>query len=114
MTKQEVTELIEKEFATAEQARKIGNDGMVRVCARRAAGAAISVWLQSSPRQGWGMDAMSQLRALQLDDSIPLSVRDAAHHLTAKVTEQFTPAFPADPILDSRIIIDYFLRGAAV
>ena len=110
MDKQRAQEIIEKEFSTAEQARKIGNEGMVRVCARRAAGTAITFWLRSRQHRSWGVDAMGQLRSLQSDETLPPTVRDAAGRLTARITKQFTSAFPTDPLQDSRIIIDYLLR----
>jgi hypothetical protein len=83
---------------------------MVRVCARRAAGSAIAFWLEANPRPGWGMDAMSRLRNLQEDETIPMEVRNAAIRLTARVTEQFTSPFTSDPIHDCTIIVDHFLR----
>ena len=50
-----VTEIIfmkiNKELTKAEQAMKEGNDGMARVCARRACGNAISFWLRSEERR---------------------------------------------------------------
>ncbi len=55
---------------------------------------------------------MNQLRNLQLDDSIPRLVRDAAIRLTTKITERFTSAFPTDPVQDSKIIIDYLLGNS--
>ncbi len=109
MNKDLVIKNIEREFSNADHARKKGNNGMVRVCARRAAGHALTFWLESHPRQGWGVDIMNQLRNLQLDDSIPRLVRDAAIRLTTKITERFTSAFPTDPVQDSKIIIDYLL-----
>jgi hypothetical protein len=109
MTRDQVLQLIEKEFAVADQALKIGNDGKVRVCARRAAGAAIAYWLQSNPRSGWGLDAMTRLHHLQLDASLPHNVRDAAVRLTTKITEQFATSFATSPIEDSRIIIAYLI-----
>jgi hypothetical protein len=109
MTRKQVLQLIEKEFVVAEQARKSGNEGMVRVCARRASGAAIAYWLQSNPRSGWGADAMNRLRNMQLDTSIPHAVRDAALRLTTKITDHFTAPFPTSPIEDSKIIVTYFL-----
>lgn len=112
MTKEQTVSQIEKEFATAAHAQKIGNDGMVRVCARRAAGVAITFWLQTNPRQRWGVDAMSQLRYLQLDESLPEDVRDAAKRLTTKVTEQFTSPFSTNPIEDANIVIDHLIKSA--
>ncbi len=110
MTKEQAVSHIEKEFAIAKHAQSIGNDGMVRVCARRAAGVVITFWMQTHPRAGWGVDTMSQLRNLQLDDSMPEEVRDAAKRLTAKITEQFTPQFSTDPIEDANIIITFLME----
>lgn len=111
MNKQEVQERIQNELTKAEEARRIGNDGMARVCARRAAGAAITYWLAFHPRPEWGIDAMSQLRDLQQDGSMPEVVRDAALRLTTKITDQFTSPFSTDPIEDSKIIIDYLQKA---
>jgi len=110
VNKQQVREQIEKEFATAAHARSIGNDGMVRVCARRAAGAAISFWLESHPHTAWGVDAMNQLRAVQVEETMPEDVREAARHLTTRITEHFTSAFSRDPLEESKSIIKHFLK----
>jgi len=109
MTREEAIQHIEKEFAAARVAEKNGNEGMVRVCARRAAGIAIGFWLESNPRKTWGVDAMSRLRALQLDDSIPQEVKESAKRLTTKITERFTSPFPTHPLDDAQQIIQYFL-----
>ncbi|RPH34735.1 hypothetical protein EHM92_07515 [bacterium] len=109
MTKEETLQLVEQEFATARQAAAVGNDGMVRVCARRAAGAAIAFWLQSNDRPGWRPDAMSRIRHLEADSSFPQEVRDAAMRLSARVTPQFTPRYSNDPVEDSNRIIRHLL-----
>lgn len=106
MQREETLNQIRKELAIAEEAQKRGNTGMVRVCARRAAGAAIEFWLESNPREGWGPDVMSRLRNIALDDSLPLLVRDAARRLSAKATELPSGTFTSDPIQDCRSIID--------
>jgi hypothetical protein len=113
MEREQALAQIKKELATADQAKKAGNEGMVRVCARRAAAVAITFWLQFNPRKGWGVDAMNQLRSLALDDSLPLPVREAAQRLKTKVTAQFTSPFTGDPIQDSRTIIEYLLESVA-
>jgi hypothetical protein len=110
MTREDALERIASEFATAEEAAREGNGGKVRVCARRAAGVAMSYWLQSNPRPGWGVDALSQLRAAGQDADLPPHVREAAQRLTAKVTERFTSPFPTDPVEDSKTVIDHFLQ----
>ena len=112
MTRETLLARIEAEFTIAAHAQSIGNDGMVRVCARRAAGVAIAFWVATHHRQGWGTDAITQLRALRNDASIPQHVRDAAERLMAKITLQFTPAFTADPVLDSKTIINHLLENS--
>lgn len=109
MTNEQAQQLIEQELATARHAQTIGNDGMARVCARRAAGVAISFWLESNPRNGWGVDAMNQLRSLALDSATSQEVCDAAKRLTTKITEQFTSPFATDPINDAKTIINFLM-----
>lgn len=109
MTKEETLQLVEQEFATARQAATVGNDGMARVCARRAAGAAIAFWLQFNERPGWGTDAVSRIRHFEADTSFPQDVREAAMRLVARVTPRFTPRFPTNPIDDATVIIRYVL-----
>jgi len=110
MSKEEALRQIELEFVAAHEAKGIHNDGKVRVCARRAAGIAIRYWLQSNPTKDWGVDAMTQLRNLQLDESFPQRIRDAARRLTTAITEQFKSPFNTDPIEDSRIIIHQLME----
>jgi hypothetical protein len=111
MTKDEASQQIEKELATATYARSTGNDGMMRVCARRAAGVAIAYWLQSHPEKRWGVDAMNQLHSLSRDTAIPEIARGAATRLTARITQQFHSPFSTDPIDDANIIINFFLEN---
>jgi HEPN domain-containing protein len=110
-TRAEVENDIQKELATARAAHERGNDGMMRVCARRAAGIAIAYWLRRHPRPHRGLDAMSLLRTVASDDSMPEPIRQAATRLTTRITEKFTLPFSQDPIEDATIIINYFLEN---
>jgi hypothetical protein len=110
MTREETEGLIHKEFGRAREALAAGNDGRARVCARRAAGVAITFWLQRHGTREWGLDAMNQLRSVSDETSMPESVRDAAARLTTKVTEQFTSPFSTDPVADGTILVEYFLQ----
>ena len=105
-TKEFFIERIEHELATARIALTAGNDGKTRVCARRAAGQAITWFCSKYPRPDWRTDAMSQLRHLQEDESFPPNVRDAAVRLTTRISESFTYPSSTDPIADARIIVD--------
>ena len=98
---------IKVEFEKAEQARGLGNEGQARVCARRAAGQALTWLLSEHPKKGWSSVAIDQLKMLRDDESFPLHVREAGARLTTKISEQFAYRFSADPIDDATIIIDY-------
>lgn len=111
-TRDAALEQIEKEFRQADQAAGEGNNGMVRVCARRAAGIAIRFWLQQHPRKFWGTDAMNQLRNVHLDQTVPQGVRSAARRLVARITPEFESPHKSDPLEDSRMVIDHFLGDA--
>ena len=110
MTRSQAIEQIGKELSGAKRAKEVGNEGMMRVCARRAAGIAIGWWLGEHQREGWGIDAMSRLRAFHLDQSFPDGVRDAAMRLTEKITRQFVSPFPTDPINDCMVIINHLMN----
>ncbi len=105
-TQEQAREAVARELEDAVASAETGNEGRVRVCARRAAGTAISFWLQFHPRQGWSSDAVSQLRGLQDEESVSEEVRSAARRLSTRVTEKFIQPFTSDPISDARLIID--------
>lgn len=105
-SKEFFSERIEHELTTAGIALTAGNDGKARVCARRAAGLAITWFCSQFPRPAWHTDAMSQLRHLKDDESFSSDVRDAATRLTTRITERFTYPFSTDPIEDARIIVN--------
>jgi hypothetical protein len=105
----QVLDRIQKELDRAEEARKAGNPGMMRVCARRAAGIAITAWLDNNPRRGWGIDAVTQLQHLEGENEISRDVRLAAQRLTARVNVDFQHPFQNDPVEDCRLIIKALL-----
>lgn len=100
---------IQTELDRAAQALSEQNEGMVRVCCRRAAGAAIRRWLgtQAQPPT-WGKAAITQLRALVAEESVPASVRNAAARLSTTVAKDHTLPFDDSPIDDALIIIRHF------
>ncbi len=104
-----VQNAIDAELGRAAAAKMAGNEGKVRVCARRAANAAFTMWLRNNARPGWGPDVISRLRGLSRDASLPAGVREAADRLSSRIDADFgSPS--TDPIADSRTII-HFLIG---
>jgi hypothetical protein len=104
-TKESFIESIEKELLTGKEAQSAGNSGKARVCARRAAGQAITWFLSRHPHPDWGADALSQLKHLKDDPNVSQECRDAAARLSARVSEDFTYPFSSDPLEDAGIII---------
>ena len=96
---------IEKELANAENARQNENEGMTRVCARRAAGLAAQDFLF---RQGIQLRRGSAYDALKLLISFPglePHLQAAAAHLTATVSQEFTLPEEIDLIADAKNLI---------
>ncbi len=101
----ELWQSIEKELKVAEQARLNHNEGMARVCARRAAGMAAQDFLF---RQGIRIrkgSAYEALKLLGLFPGLAPELQVAAEHLTAKVSEEFTLPPEIDLIADARKLI---------
>jgi len=99
--------LIDRELARAEDALRDGNEGMVRVCARRAVGLAVEAWRERFPGKNWRGDTLDYLRRISADESFPQDIHRAAERLMTKVTQRDTAPFSTDPIADARSIIAY-------
>jgi hypothetical protein len=109
-TSAQYIETINKELAGARNAAGAGNDGMTRVCARRAAGVAIAWYIAEYPGAVKGTDALSRLKYLAEDPTFPADVREAAQKLITRITDRFQYPFSTDPIADASLITDYFIR----
>jgi hypothetical protein len=104
-------EQIEQELVKASEGLKNGNDGLARVCARRAVALASQHWAEERNLRAWQGDAMHQLRQIQGETTFPLSVREAAQRLLTKVTEQAQSPMTTDPITDAHIILHHLNSG---
>jgi hypothetical protein len=113
MSRDRTCVLIERELARGRRALADGNEGMARVCARRAAGIAIGHCLDESRRSGWAADAVHRLRSVEGDGTFPESVRQAARRLTARVREDFTSPFQENPLDDAHIIVTHCMQEEA-
>jgi hypothetical protein len=92
----------EAEIQQAETARAAGNEGMARVCARRAAGAAAGEYLQ---RRGLALrtpSAYDRLRFLRELPGVSPRAAQAAERLLARVTPEYTLPVEADLIAEAR------------
>ena len=93
MFRDEARRKIEDELARGSAARQAGLEGRARVCARRAAGAAIREYLELRGLPAPGPSAYDLLASLHDLPDIPDEARQAAESLLERVDESF--ALPA-------------------
>ena len=104
---------IEAELEKAERARLAGNEGMARVCARRAAGIAARDFLTRQGIRLRDTSAYKVLLALVEFPGLAPDLRIVASHLTTRVTEAFTLPMDSDLIADARKLIGGLKMNAA-
>jgi hypothetical protein len=96
---------IATESENAERARRAGNEGRARVCARRAAGVAAQDFLTRHGVQGRNSSAYAALLTLGAFPGLAPDLQSAAVHLTTRLTEKFTLPIDADLIAEARKLI---------
>ncbi len=99
----------EAEIALAEAARRDGNEGRARVCARRAAGIAARAYLEARGQVARSRSAYDQLRALEGLADLPAEVRRVAGHFLLKVDEAYRLPIEADLIAEARWLAQQLL-----
>lgn len=81
---------IRNELAKGAAARAEGFEGRARVCARRAAGAAIRAYLEARGLESPASSAYDLLAYLQSDADVSEEIRGVAGRLLTRVDEGFT------------------------
>jgi len=100
---------IRAEMSAAVQARAVGNEGKARVCARRAAGQAITAYRQQlQPGQTISGSAYDMLVWLQ-SQPLPASLQQALQALLMRVDEQYQLP-PGIDLLDSANELIHYLE----
>jgi hypothetical protein len=100
-----ISEDIDAELEKAELARRAGNEGRARVCARRAAGIAARAFLTRHRVRTRDKSAYAALQTLAEFPGLSPDLQMAAQHLTTRLTEAFTLPVEADLIADARKLI---------
>ena len=91
----------------AHKARSDGNEGMARVCARRAAGWAIGAYQQAQMEVANAHhSAYLLLHWFQSQEQFELDDRQAASRLTTQINHAHDLPHPEDPIIDAQQIVD--------
>ena len=97
------------ELEQAESARSVGNEGMARVCARRAAGIAAGVYISRNGYQFSGTGAYDRLKYLCEIPGISPEIKSVAEHFLVRVTPDHTLPIEADLIEEARWLTNNLL-----
>jgi hypothetical protein len=98
---EEVKSKIAQELARGEAARLAGFEGRARVCARRAAGAAVREYLNHRGISGPGPSAFDLLAFLQEMPEVSMEIRQAAGRLVIRVDESFSLPVETDLLAEA-------------
>lgn len=101
----EPNQRIAEELERAATARSEGNEGMARVCARRAAGLAVAEYLRKNDIQVNGLRSYDLLRNLSLRNHLPEAVHPGLSKLSLTVDENHNLADGIDLINEAKLII---------
>jgi hypothetical protein len=98
-----------EEIRQAEAARATGNEGMARVCARRAAGIAVGEYLR---RQGLSLSdpsAYVRLKFLLQLPQTPKAVQEVVNHFLIRINPDRSLPIHADLIAEARWLANELL-----
>jgi hypothetical protein len=109
MGTKQLVDTIRAELQTAVEARREGNEGKARVCARRAAGWALGPYLQDQEGSPGSSNALAALAWLQTDQRSPQAIREAAGRLRTRIRRDHTLPFDEDILEDAVTIVSHFL-----
>jgi hypothetical protein len=74
-----------EEITKARQAREAGNEGMARVCARRAAGVLIQEYIAQQGIQTRQTNILDLIQTVSDFDGVPSQARDLLEHFSRRV-----------------------------
>lgn len=96
---------IQKEMTRALEARQQGNEGMARVCARRAVGWAIRLRFEGDLERSATKNAYLLLEWLSRQERVAPSYQQAATRLTTRINEDHELPHEQDPLVDADMLI---------
>jgi hypothetical protein len=98
-----------EELRQAETAREAGNEGMARVCARRAAGIAAGEYLRRHGLSLADPSAYVRLKFLLQLPHTPPEVQEVVSHFIMRINPDRNLPIPADLIAEARWLADELL-----
>ena len=99
----------EKEILQAESARAAGNEGMARVCARRAAGVVAGEYLRRHGLSTANPSAYARLKFLSQIPQTPPTIQEIVDHFIMKIDFNHSLPVRADLIDEARWLANELL-----
>jgi len=101
--------LVKTELDQAGVARKAGNEGKARVCARRAAGYVIGEYLRRRKLPSIRSSAYTRLQYLQSLPDISPQVREVTDHFLMRINPDYTLPVEVDLLAEVRWLVNELL-----
>ena len=98
---------IEEELLLAKQSRLEGNEGRARVCARRAAGAAVKEHFVKMGITHKQENAIQSLLILAQTETLPVRVQEAVDWLVQRVNQDHNLPPEVDLIQEAGVVIKF-------
>jgi hypothetical protein len=99
----------DQELEMAADARRRGNEGQARVCARRAAGAVAREYFQRHGLHVGSASAYDLIQDLSVVPGLPASASQALEYLAMRVTQKFELPVNVDLTLQAGILAECLL-----
>lgn len=101
------------ELEHAQAARQSGNEGMARVCARRAVGWVLGEFFQRQGMRFHNPSAYERLKFLIEMDGVPEDIKKIAGHFTLRITPDHDLPIEADLIQEAQWLREKLLDSDA-
>lgn len=105
MLKSDILLKINRELTLGESARQQGNEGMARVCARRAAGLAAQAFLAQRGVNIRKLNGLDALKVFSQNSDFPAAIRQSAEALIMRVTPEHQLPIEVDLLQEARNFI---------
>ncbi len=109
MAKIDWKSLTHEELTLAEQARKSGNEGRARVCARRAAGLVVGEYLLRNGIDYRSKSALHKISYLESLEDTTLANKEILQHFLIHTTPEHQLPIDADLIVDVHLLVRQLL-----
>ena len=96
--------LYQAEITRAENARSRGNEGMARVCARRAVGIILGEYFRRRNISARTTSAYDRMRQVERIPNFPVDILPLVKHFLVRISTNYTLPIDADLVMEAKEI----------